>query len=207
MIEIYHRPPTRSVRIVWLLEELRVPYKLAEIRWPVREHQPEYLDLNPAGLIPVVVDNGEVLLESLAICETLARRYDGQHVLIAPDSPDHPRYLEWLWFGEATLAAQLAPVIRHGPLAPPEKQFPAVVETGIEAYRQRLHLLEMRLSTEGFLLGSSLTLADVSVGYGLFVAKFLGLDKHMQPRTTGYLERITMRPAFQKALAQPEKTS
>jgi glutathione S-transferase len=203
MIEIHHIFPSRSLRVMWLLEELGVGYTLRQLSWPIREHNPEYLEISPAGTFPAVSDGNETWLESLAICELLARRYGGERLLPAPTASNYPRYLQWLWFGEATLLAQLANVMRYGQLMPEPMRIPRAVEDSVQAYASRLACLERALGRGDFILGNDLSLADLSIGYGLFVGDgVLGQGSLFGPAVRAYWEKLASRPALRVALAK-----
>ena len=199
MIEFYHLPPTRSVRVAWVLDELGLDYQAHEVLWPVRERQPEYLKLNPAGTIPTLVDGEVVITESMAACEYLARTYGDGQLTLDPGDDGYYAYLSWMWFGEATLGPQLGNMMRYGPSSPDGRHYPDVAADALEAYRSRLPVVEQGLSGDGFAAGDRLTLADVSLGYALFVGALVGLAGEFGPNTTAYFARISARPAFQRA--------
>lgn len=201
MIEVYHLPPTRSVRAVWVLEELGAEYQTREFLWPVRERDPDYLDLNPAGTCPTMVDGQVVMTESMAICEYIARTYGGQKLILAPDNVDYYSYLRWMWYGEASLSPQLANVMHYGPNVPESQQIPVVVDNAMTAYTVHLGVVEKGLRSDGFAVGDQLTLADVSLAYGLLVGQLCGLGEKFGPRTSRYWQMIFDRPAFARACA------
>ncbi|MHC0054703.1 glutathione S-transferase family protein [Actibacterium sp. D379-3] len=202
MIEIHHMPLTRSTRVIWALEELGIPYEKSAAQLPIQVNQPELLALHPAGTLPVVLDDGDVLIESLAICEILSRRHAGGKLLVEPGDPAHEEYLKWLWFGEASLAPQLGPAMRYGPFVPPEQQIPNVVADAIAAFGQRMPVLERALEDgREFLAGDRLTLADLSVAFVLFVSRIAGAGETMGPKASDYLAGIAARPAFLAAIA------
>ncbi|GLJ00454.1 glutathione S-transferase family protein [Sphingobium sp. BS19] len=201
MIEVYHLPPTRSVRAVWVLEELGIAYGTRNFMFPAAVRDPGYLDLNPAGTCPTMVDGDVVLTESMAICDYIARIYGGGRLIISPQDPDYFEYLRWMWYGEATLSQQLANVMHYGPNAPADQQIPTVVDNAIAAYVRHLAVVEKGLRDDGFIAGGALTLADVSLGYALFVGQVCGLGEQFGPRTARYFKLIAERPAFERACA------
>lgn len=184
------------------MEEVGAPYTLIPVAFPVRENQPEYLKLNPAGLFPTAVDDGEVLTESLSICDHVARKYGDGRLIVNPGESDYRRYLQHLLFGEATLGAPLANVMRYGPQQPPERQAPLVAQEALNAFGVRLDMLELGFGEGPYILSQRFSLADISVGYVLWLTKaFFGLGSMLGPKTTAYIDRIMTRPAFERAAA------
>lgn len=203
MIEVFHLSPGRSIRVLWLLEEIGAPYRIEGLAMPIRERSPEYLALNPAGLFPTVVDNGEVLLESLSICDHIARHHGGTALVRNPEDPDYRAYFQWMLFGEATLGTPLANIMRYGPRQPQERQIPQVMEDARVAFTHRLTALETRLEQSHFMASDQFTLADISVGYTIWLsASFFSLEADFGPRTSAYLDRLLSRKPLQRALAK-----
>lgn len=202
MIELYHVSPSRSVRVLWTLEECKAPYRIHTVEVPVREKQRTYLDINPAGLFPSAIDDGAVLTESLSICDHVARKYGNDALVRNPDQGEYRRYMQFLLFGEATLGVTLANLMRYGPQQPTEVQAPHVVEDGIAAYAARLDMLERTLGDGPYILGQGFSLADVSVGYTLWLSRaFFAMGDMLGPKTSAYLDQLLTRPALQKAIA------
>lgn len=203
MIKVFHIAPGRSVRVLWLLEEIGAPYSVERLVVPIRERSPEYLALNPAGLFPTVIDDGEVLIESLSICDHLARRYGGTELVRDPADADYRAYFQWLLFGDATLGVPLVNIMRYGSRQPAERQIPRVVADAQTAFGHRLIALEQRLETSRHVASDQFTLADISVGYTVWLsAAFFGLKDALGPRSTAYLERLLAREPLQRALAK-----
>jgi glutathione S-transferase len=203
MIEVCHLPPSRSIRVVWILEELGIPYKTRAIKFPPQINDPEYIALNPAGLFPTVIDGEEVLTESLSICDHLARKHGGNALVINPGEDDYRIYQQWLFFGEATLGVPLANVMRYGAGRPSEEQVPRVVSDALTAFSARLAMLEKGLTGSDYLAGGRFTLADISVGYVLWLTKAMfHLDDGFGDQTAKYTDRILARPALGRALAK-----
>lgn len=203
MIEIYHLPPSRSIRVVWALEELGLEYLAREVAWPVRTRQPEYLKLNPAGTIPTLVDGDIVITESMVACDYVSRTYGDGGLTLDPSDPEYFSYQQWMWFGEATIVNQLSNVMRYGPNAPPGQHHPQLVDDALAAYTSRLPVLEQGLPEQDFAVAGRLTLADISLGYALLMGSFTGLAGQFGPRTSRYFEAISARPAFRRASAMP----
>src|SRR5258708_39370723 len=103
MIDLYHCARSRSFRPLWMLEELRLPYRLHVLPFPPRVKAREYLGLNPLGTVPCFIDGDVIMTESSAICQYLADRDETHGFSVLPSDPTYARYLNFLSFGEATL--------------------------------------------------------------------------------------------------------
>src|SRR5215469_11601185 len=120
-----------------------------------RLQEPEYLAINPAGTLPALIDGDRAIYESLAICEYLAARH-GSDLIVAPDEPEWPEFVEWLLYGEATLQAPLSAQARVRPIrnTTPEMQagIDAVLSDARHSLSMRVKLLEQRLEGRDFLV-------------------------------------------------------
>ena len=206
MATLYHVPTSRSLRVLWAVEEMGAKIEVKSLGAQPRLQEPEYLAINPAGTLPALIDGDRAIYESLAICDYLAARH-GSDLIVAPGEPERPEFVQWLLYGEATLQAPLSVMarvdrIRH---KTPEMQagIDAVLADARHSLSMRLKLLEQRLEGRDFLVAGRMTLADISVGYPL---NNLGKPAHaglLGPRATAYRARLVARPAFQRAMAIP----
>jgi glutathione S-transferase len=201
MMTLYHTKDTRSLRCLWLLEELNLAHELELVAYPARLKQPQYLEVNPSGTVPFLVDGTTHLRESCAILLYLANRYGAGRCQVVPDSPYYGAMLDWTFFGETSLAAPLATSLRYSLFLPREQRVPEVAQDYREQVFQRLPLLEQALEHSTYLCGEDLTVADISVGYGLLLGELFGLAEQYPPRILAYLERLKARPAFVRARA------
>ena len=146
------------------------------------------------------------IYESLAICEYLAARH-GSDLIVAPDEPERPEFVQWLLYGEATLQAPLSAMARVRRIrnTTPEMQagIDAVLSDARHSLSMRVKLLEQRLEGRDFLVVGRMTLADISVGYPLNNMGKPDFASLLGPRATAYRERLLARPAFQRAAAVP----
>lgn len=201
MVAIYHSTNARSLRVLWVLEEMGVKADVKTLPFPPRRQQPEYLSVNPAGTVPAMVDGDRVMTESMAICEYLVGKHGNTSLIVAPGDPERAPYLQWLWYGESTIMLPIGLMARVNRLNAPGPATDAILADARETLTVRLAPLEQRLEGRDFLVAGRLTLADVSVGYALHIATVFGLAKMLGPRVTAYYERLRKRPAFQKAAA------
>ena len=118
MITLYHCVSARSFRVLWMLEELGVPYELKMLPFPPRALQRSYLEVNPLGTVPLMLDGATRMTESAAICQYLAQRFAPTPLNVEPGEADFGAYLNHLHFGEATLTFPQSLVLRYGRFEP-----------------------------------------------------------------------------------------
>ena len=203
MVTIYHAPNARSLRVLWVLEEMGVKADVRSLPFPPRRLQPDYLSVNPAGTVPAMVDGDRVMTESLAICEYLVARHGNTSLMVAPGDPERAPFLQWLWYGESTIMLPIGMISRVERLKVPGPATDAILADARETFTGRLAPLEQRLEGRDFLVAGRLTLADISVGFALHIATVFGVDAAFGPRTVAYRERLRSRPAWVRAAAVP----
>ena len=205
MMTVYSAPNTRAIRVIWVLEEIGVKAEIKSMPYPPRKHAPDYFAVNPTGMVPLLIDGEVRLSESMAICDYLATKH-GSPLVVPPNDPERPQFLQWLWYGESTL---MTPLSRLNILRQVEGQFErkggpevaALIAGARDHVAERLKMLEQRLEGRDFLVAGRLTLADISVSYPLHLVGMLGVDNLLGPRSVAYHERLRARPAHQRAIA------
>jgi glutathione S-transferase len=186
----------RGFRVVWLLEEMGLPYRLRPVDLLAGvENDPEYLTINPAGFIPAIRDGDVTMVESIAIMEYLMARYGPTP--LAPDPHDlaFPAYQQFLHLGEAGLAASI--YFRN--LAPEAERQNWGARKALEVFESRLGLVTRQLARSPYLAGNAFTAADISVTYALELAQrscAAALGKAEQ----AYVARTSGREAYQRAM-------
>lgn len=128
MIKFYHAKRARSIRIVWLLEELGIPYELATVAFNPPRHSFE--QNTPAGRFPVIEDGALVMFESGAILEYLIEKYGNGRLAPTVGSPDRGPYLQWVHFAEATAFPPIGDITQHTLFLPGAARIPQVAEDG-----------------------------------------------------------------------------
>jgi glutathione S-transferase len=202
MIELYHCPDARSFRCLWALEALGLDYTLHRMSFPPRIHSLDFLALNPAGTVPLLTDGPEVwIIESAAALQYIATKNGPSALSIEPGQPGYAAWLNWLHFGEATLTTALSSVLRYAVFEPEEKRLPAVAGWYSELFLDRLQLVDRALDGQAFLSGARFTVADISVGYALQLARFVGLDKKFPARVAEYWARLQALDSYRAARA------
>lgn len=202
MIELYHCRDARSFRALWALEEMGLAYTLHTMPFPPRFRVPEYLEANPLGTIPLLVDGETRMTESSAIPHYLATRYGPTPLALVPEEPDYGLYLDWLLRSEATLTFPQTIVLRYTRLEPEERRLPQAADDYTQWFFSRLKHLTRGLSDgREWLCAGRFTMADVCTAYALLLAKDLGLDYKFSPEIAAYWQRCSARPAFLAAKA------
>jgi len=201
MIVLYHCISARSLRPLWALEEMGVPYTLKMLPFPPRAHDKSYFAENPLGTIPLMIDGETRMTESAAISQYLAARFSPRGLNVEMDEADYGAYLNFLHFGEATLTFPQTLVLRYSRFEPDERKQPQVVEDYAKWFLARLKTLEARLETRDFLCADRFTAADISVGYALLLAQLLGLDAQFLPHVAAYWQRLQQLPSYKRAMA------
>ncbi len=203
MIKVYHAPNTRSVRIVWLLEELGLPYEVKHLAFDPKDLQSEeYLAIHPLGQVPSIDEDGLILNESGAITQYILAKYGQGRLEPKPGTPEHARYLYWLHFAEATFMPPLGNIAQHAFIRPIEQRIPQLVTESQARAKKILAHLERALAGKTFICGDELTAADTMLGYSLLLCKMFGLLSDDTPNVAAYFGRLAARPGFQKATAR-----
>jgi len=199
MITLYHCAAARSFRPLWTLEEMGLPYELKMLPFPPRVLAKDYLGINPLGTIPFLVDGTTRMTESAAICQYLVTRHGPTPLAVAPDEPDYGAFLNWLYFGEATLTFPQTLVLRYTQLEPEERRNPQVATDYAKWFFGRLRAIEAITAERETLCAGRFTVADISVGYALLLAERIGLAKDFGPAVAAYWQRLQQREGFKRA--------
>ena len=201
MIQLHHCVSARSFRVLWMLEELALPYQLKMLPFPPRMHARDFLAINPLGTVPAFFDDDQWMTESSAICHYLAARYGASTIDVGSDTPDFAAYLQWLYFGEATLTFPQTLVLRYERFEPAERRQPQVALDYRRWFLGRLRTIEPVLEQQDYLCAGRFTMADISVGYALLLACHLGLEAEFAAPVRRYWERLQQRAGYQRACA------
>ena len=201
MLTIHHLGTSQSERILWLCEELGVRYEMkryerdAVTRWS----PPDLRALHPMGTAPVVTEGDLVLGESGAIVEYIVQRHGGGRLARKPADPDYAQYLYWFHFANATFQPLMGRnMILHRLALPADNAMLLSTRGRLE---RALDMLEARLGTVDYLVGSELTAADIMIVFSLTTMRiFYPLDLAPYPHIRAYLARIGERDAYKKAM-------
>ena len=207
MMTLYHCVSARSLRPVWMLEELNVPCTLQMLPFPPRALAKEYLQHNPLGTVPLLVDGATRMTESAAICQYLAARHSPGMLDVAMQEPAFGAYLNWLHMSDATLTFPQTLVLRYTHFESAARKQPQVAEDYIRWFLSRLRAVDTALKDQTFLCAGRFTAADVAVGYALLLADHLGLAAQFTPAVTDYWQRLQQRPAYQRTMARQHQAA
>jgi glutathione S-transferase len=197
MLTIYHTPRTRSLRIVWLCEEMELPYQVQIV--PFRAPTAEYLGVNPLGGVPALTDGDVTMIESIAIMQYIMGKYGPTELALLPNDFGYAKYLQYLQFGESGLAMYGNPLVATHFSAPEDQRSSWTVQFLKDTVVQRLKFVEQQLADGPFITGSRFTASDISLGYAVGVSEFL-VGSKPSPTLQAYQDRLTARPAYQRAL-------
>jgi glutathione S-transferase len=199
-IKLYHCKGTRSLRPLWTLEELGIPFELEVMPFPPRLLRQGYLDINPLGTVPCIVEGELTMTESAGICQYLVDKHAPTDLRVTPEEADYGVYLNWLHRSDATLTFPLAIVLRYTRLEPEERRLKQAADDYTAWFLARLRSVEQATAAREFLCADRFTIADICVGYALYLADTLGLRERFKPNTTAYYLRLIERPAFRRAV-------
>ncbi len=192
-MKLYEFAPTRSIRARWTLQELGVDFDAVSVNLPAGEHRrPEFLAVNPAGKVPVLVDGDLVLTELIAIVLYLAEKYRDSGLMPA-NLASRSEMMRWLLFTTTELEQPLWRMARHTFIYPEDKRLPEDVALARGEFAAMATVVEQHMDGREFVVGDCVTVADFVLGHTLdwaHTAKAL----HGLPRLQAYLDRMYARP-------------
>jgi glutathione S-transferase len=192
-MKLYEFAPTRSIRVRWTLAELGVDFESVAVNLIKGEHRrPEFLKLNPAGKLPVLVDGDLVLTESVAIVLYLADKYPDKR-LIPADPGGRAEVYRWLLFAATELEQPLWRIARHSMLYPEPKRLPAEVALAREDFEAMAAVAEAHMRGRQFVVGDNVSVADFVLAYTLDWATMGNLLERFGV-LKAYMERMYERP-------------
>lgn len=199
MITVYGEG--RGFRVVWLLEEMGLPYRLRRVDLLAGvENDPEFLALNPGGFIPALVDGEVVMVESIAIMEYLMARHGPTALAPAAQDDDFPAYQQFLHLGEAGLAASIYFVSGARNIAPADQRDNWSAGQALATFESRLRLVTRQLQRAPFMAGPRFTAADISVTFALEMAR-RNVGYRLGEVERAYVARMLERGGYQRAMA------
>ena len=199
MINVFGGQTSRSIRVVWLMEEMGLEYRLRQVDMLAETQDPEFLAINPADFIPAMVDGDVTMVESIAIMEYLMGRYGPTPLAPAPSDAAFPAYQQFLHLGEAGLATLMMPVVVSRFLAPETERENGGARWALECVKKRLKLVARQLARAPYMAGEAFTAADISVTYALLLGRNHG-GIVLGEAEEAYLARTTGREAYKRAM-------
>jgi len=196
----------RGFRVVWLLEEMGLPYRLRPVDLMAgAENDPEFMAINPAGFIPAIQDGDVTMVESIAIMEYLMARHGPTPLAPAAADPAFPAYQQFLHLGEAGLAASIYFVVGARNFAPEAERDNWSAAQALEVFETRLRLVTRQLTRSPYLAGEQFTAADISVTYALTLARRAG-GVTLGEAEQAYVARTSGREAYKRAMETCQST-
>ncbi len=211
MLTLHHLNNSRSQRVLWLLEELGLPYEIVRYQRQLDMRAPaELRAIHPLGKSPVITDNGNTIAESGAIAEYLTETYGDGRLIPLPKTPERLRYTYWLHYAEGSAMSPLLLKLLFTlmPKRAPALLRPVVRKVANQALtalvnpmlKQHMAFWENELGKSEWFAGNEFTVADIQMSFPIEAAAArAGLDQG-HPRAMAFLERIQARPAYQRAL-------
>ena len=201
MLTVHHLGRSQSERIVWLCEELEIPYELKHYARDAKTMlaPPDYKALHPIGTAPVITDGDVVLAESAAVVEYIVAKYGDGRLTLRADDPDFAQFLYWFHFANGTLQANMGRlmILTRLKLA---SDNPVLLFTRARVDRA-FDLVDARTREATYLAGDSFTTADIMIGFSLTTMRyFQPYDLERCPNARNYLARIAARPAYRRAM-------
>ena len=196
----------RGFRVVWLLEEMGLPYRLRPVDLIAgAENDPEFLAINPAGFIPAIQDGDVTMVESIAIMEYLMARHGPTPLAPAAQDPAFPAYQQFLHLGEAGLAASIYFVNGARNLAPEAERYNWSAAQALDVFETRLGLVTRQLARTPYLAGEAFTAADISVTYALQLAQ-RSVGFALGAVEQAYVARTSARDGYKRAMEACQAT-
>jgi glutathione S-transferase len=198
---LYHAAPSRSSIVRWMLEEVGEPYGIHLLNLNAGDQQkPEYLAVNPQGKVPALRHKGVVITEVSAICAYLADEFPKAKLAIPVGDPRRGVYFQWLFFGPSSIEPAMMD------RAFPRKETPRAGAVGYRDLDTLCDIVAKAIGTGPYLMGEQFTAADVVIGSGLRWGTMFKLIPE-RPAFKPYIERLTQRPALQRADAKDKELS
>lgn len=213
MLTVHHLNNSRSQRVLWLIEELEVPYEIKHYqRGPDMLAPKELRAVHPLGKSPVITDNGNTIAESGAIIEYITENYGNGHLIPRPKSPELLRYKYWLHYAEGSAMGPLLQKLiftmlpRRSPalMRPVMKAISKQLNTNIvdPALKRHMDYWELELGKFEWFAGNEFSAADIQMSFPLEAASARGGLDNGRPKCMAFLEKIHARSAYHRALVR-----
>ncbi|MEM9500850.1 MAG: glutathione S-transferase family protein [Pseudomonadota bacterium] len=201
---LYTCARSRGLRATWAAEEAGVDVNLKILPFPPRYLAPEYMEINPLGTVPLLVDGTSRMTESCAIAHYLATREGYTPLAIAPGEADYADYCDYTYHADATITFPQTVYMRFA-IFEKDKGWAEAGEAYAKWFYKRLVKVEQRLEGREFLCADRFTVADICVGYALILAQNVGLDEGVPDSLKEYREQLTAREAYKRAFEREEE--
>ena len=200
MLKLHFAPNSRAGRIVWLLEELGLPYALNRMDFHPRDLKSDaHRARHPLGRVPVLEDRDVSIFESGAIIEYVLERHKNGGLKPAVDAPEYPDYLQWFHYCEGMVMPPINIIVVNTLLLPPDRQDQNALAQAKRLLAKALAPVNDALAGKDYLVGN-FSAADIMLGHACFMSNRIGSVSDEMTHLKAYVSRIEQRPAFQKAI-------
>ncbi len=201
MLTLHFSSNTRSQRVLWLLEELKLPYNLNKIKFhPSELKSEEHRKRHPLGRVPVLEDKEIIIYESGAIIEYIIAKYDNMDLKPNVENKLFPSYLQWFHYCEGMVMPPMNTIVVHSIILPPERRNPEVLRQAQNLLKKSILPVDELLSENKFLISDKVSGVDFMLGHALFMSDSLKCVSDDMKNIKRYLELIKNQEAFKKAL-------
>lgn len=199
MLKLHFAPNSRAVRILWLLEELGLPYELNKMDFHPKDlKSDEHRARHPLGRVPVLEDGEVTIWESGAITEYILERHKNGGLKPAVDAPEYPAYLQWFHYCEGMVMPPVNTIVVHTLLLPPDRRDETALGQAQRLLTRSLAPVNDAVEGKDYLIGD-FSAADVMLGHSALMSNRLGCVPDEMAHLKAYIARLEARPAFQKA--------
>ena len=200
MLKLHFAPNSRAGRILWLLEELDLPYELNKMQFsPTDLKSDEHRARHPLGRVPVLDDGDIQIWESGAITDYILERHKNGGLKPAVDSEHFPMYLQWFHYCEGMVMPPINTIIVQTILLPEDRRDETALGQAQRLLSKALAPVEKNLEGKDYLIGD-FSAADIMLGHSCFMSNRLGCVTDEMTNLKAYVERIQQRPAFKTAI-------
>ncbi|XOV84668.1 MAG: glutathione S-transferase family protein [bacterium] len=200
MLKLHFAPNSRAGRILWLLEELALPYELNRMDFHPKDlKSDEHRARHPLGRVPVLEDGDVTIYESGAIVEYILERHKNGDLKPAVASDEFPAYLQWFHYCEGMVMPPVNTIVVQTVLLPPDRRDEKALDQARRLLTKSLVAVDDNLAGKEYLIGD-FSAADIMLGHACFMSNRLGCVPDEMTNLKNYVERLAQRPAFAKAI-------
>jgi glutathione S-transferase len=197
MITLYGSPRSSAGRCVWTLEEAGIAYTLKDVDMKNKEHKSEaYLNINPMGKVPAMIDGDVTLFESMAINYYIAEKYKKE--LLGTNDGEKGLAMQWSFWATSELQPPIIEIFIQKVFMPDDKRDQSIIENNLKKIPSLLSVLNNSLKEKKYLSGSQFTIGDINTASVVSICPMLGIDFTDYPNIKNWLHSMNERPAFQK---------
>ena len=200
MLIVHFAPNSRAGRIIWLLEELGLPYEVNKMRFHPEDLKSEtHRARHPLGRVPVLEDDGKLIWESGAIVEYILECHEKADLKPDKRDPSFPAYLQWFHYCEGMVMPPVNTIVVQTVLLPPDRRDETALSQATKLLTRALEPVNTELSGRDYLIGN-FSAADIMLGHACFMSNRLGCVPEEMSNLKRYVDNISSRPAFDLAI-------